>query len=528
MIAPLLAQQQLNKRQIAQAQTASIPSPTGGLNGRDAIANMPPTDAVTLDNWFPEEQDVALRNGYTQWATGLPGWVETILPYSGVSGTRKLFAASVSGIYDCTSPGAVGSPVVSGLSNARFQWVNFATAGSTFLYGVNGQDNPVLYKGSTWVQVSQISSPIAITGVDPSTFISVNSFSQRLYFIAKNSTGFWYLPAASVGGAANFFDLGPLLTLGGYLMGMCTWTIDNSAGIQQYAVFVSSEGEVLVYQGYDPTSQSTWGLVAQFRIGRPVGRRFYCKKGSDVILLTVDGAIPLSTALLTDRTSLNIAVTDKIRNLIKSDIAQYFNNFGWEVKLFPDGNKIFINVPVIADSISYQYVMNTITGAWCSFGKLNSPWNATPFEYWEDGFYFGGDTYLAQCDYQNSDNNGTIKGSAKQAFNYFGNRGQNKIFTMMRPVFLANGKLQAAVDLNVDFEDSAPTSTPTYTAQGGSPWNTSPWNTSPWGAGTNVIKDWDTPNAIGFCAAPYIIAIAADMNVNWESTDFVFQPGGVL
>ena len=36
-----------------KAKTASIPSPIGGWNARDSLANMAATDAVTMNNWFP-------------------------------------------------------------------------------------------------------------------------------------------------------------------------------------------------------------------------------------------------------------------------------------------------------------------------------------------------------------------------------------------------------------------------------------------------------------------------------------------
>lgn len=530
MIAPVISQQQANKRAIAQVQTASVPSPVGGLNARDSLANMPTTDALILDNWFPTPSDIMLRNGYSNWATGLPGWVESLMPYNGLTAVRKLFAASVNGggasIYDVTTQGTVGTAKVTGLTNARFQWTNFATAGATYLYGVNGQDNPVLYNGTTWQQVGSATSPIAITGTDSSKFIQVVPYQQRLYFIPVNSTGFWYLAAASIGGAASFFDLGPLLNLGGYIVGMVDWTINNAAGIQEYACFVSSEGEVLMYQGFDPNTSATWGLVARFRIGRPIGNRFICKSGSDVLLLTVDGVVPLSASLLTDRSSINIAVSDKIRNLIRNDLANYNANFGWQLKLFPAGTKLIVNVPVSPDSQMYQYVMNTITGAWCSFGKINNPWLAACFEILEDNLFFGGNGYVGWADQGQEDNNGSIQAVGKGAFNYFGIKGQNKMFTFMRPVFIAGGSLQASIDINVDFEDVPPTSTPSTSAGTGTPWG-SPWG-SPWSTALTIVQQWDTPNAIGFCAAPYVIVKAANLGVNWEATDFVFQPGGVL
>ena len=47
------------------ATTSSIPSPIGGWNGRDSLANMSPTDAVQLINWYPTPTDVTMRKGYT-------------------------------------------------------------------------------------------------------------------------------------------------------------------------------------------------------------------------------------------------------------------------------------------------------------------------------------------------------------------------------------------------------------------------------------------------------------------------------
>ena len=47
------------------AFTTSVPAPIGGWNARDSLANMSPTDAVQLVNWFPTPTDVTMRKGYT-------------------------------------------------------------------------------------------------------------------------------------------------------------------------------------------------------------------------------------------------------------------------------------------------------------------------------------------------------------------------------------------------------------------------------------------------------------------------------
>ena len=162
-------------------------------------------------------------------------------------------------------------------------------------------------------------------GVASADIIGINVFKNRVWLIEKHIKA-WYLPVSAIGGTANALDFLAYLN-GGYLMAMTNWTIDNAAGIDDYAAFISSEGEVAIYQGTDPSNASTWALKELFRIGRPIGRRCAIKAGADVLILTTDGAFPLSKALLTDRSQMQAAVTDKITNLITSDIAQYSSNF---------------------------------------------------------------------------------------------------------------------------------------------------------------------------------------------------------
>jgi hypothetical protein len=531
----------MRKKKVAspRTQTASVPAPIGGLNARDSIANMPPTDAVYMDNMFPTPTSVDLRGGSSAFATtdgsSSGDGVETLMAYNGVS-TKKLFGIDSAGITDITSGGTITPPSVTSLSNARFQYINFGTAGGHYISCVNGADSARLFDGTTW------STP-TITGATSSDFIHVNSFKNRLWYTQKDSTLVWYLPLNSISGAATSFDLGPLFRLGGYLMGMVTWTINDTSGMDDYAVFVSSEGDAVVYRGYDPSSASTWSLVGQFRIGRPIGRRFYCKIASDVVLLTVDGVIPLSQALLVDRATKKITLSDKIDDLISKDILSYSGNFGWQVILHPANNKLVVNTPVTETTRHYQYVMNTITKAWCTFGYTNpgQSWNAYCFEIFNDILYygtyndngFGEITSVFKCDVGTQDNAGlvtasAIYGYAKPAFSYFGARGQQKYFTLARPILQVDGQMYAAMELSVDFEKRAFPSNYYLQGTGGiSPWNTSLWNVSFWSQSGQVQRDWQTVNGIGFSAS-LLVAVISSVEVSWQSTDYVYQLGGTL
>lgn len=371
----------------------------------------------------------------------------------------------------------------------------------------------------------------AVTGVDPRLLIHVNVYASRLFFVEKASCRVWYLPVNQVGGAALSLDLAPLFTLGGYLMAMATWTIDNSNGMIEYAVFLSSEGEVVVYSGTDPSTAANWIKAGRFRIGRPIGRRCYVRVGSDLILITADGFVPLSKALLTDRAQLQVAISDKIVNLVTDDVMNYGNTFGWQCILYPIGSKLIVNVPQVANKLQYQYVMNSTTGAWCRF----TGWNANVFELLGDNLFFGSNlgagansAFVARCDTGVSDNGAYIFGEVKGAFQYFGALGHQKQITMARPLFLTSGNMQIAIAMDMDFNDAYPTTTPTFSGTAGTKWNTAKWNTFPWGGNTEVKKDWQGVTGVGDAGAFHMRVVNNKSALKWQAVQYVYRVGGIL
>ena len=504
-------------------RTVSVPAPVGGLNARDSIADMEPTDAIMIENWFPSTSSCDIRNGYTNWVTGFTGWVETVMAYNGAS-TNKLFAAANNAIYDATSSGTVGAAVVSGsITSNRWQHINMSTAGGKYLYAFNGVDKPLLYDGSTWVRVDGTSSP-AITGVTTSNLDSPQLFKSRLWMIEKNTLKIWYLPINSIGGAASAIDFTGLFKLGGTLRGMVNWTINNSAGVDDYAAFITSEGEIALYTGTDPSNSSTWSIVGVFRIGRPIGKRFFTKMGSDAAMITADGIVNISKSFLTDRSNLSATLSSKIGKAVNADVQDYNANFGWQPILYPIGNKLIINVPQNENSVQYQYVCNTITGAWTVF----TGWNAACFEVQQDALYFGGNGVVCKADTGNSDNGNAIIGKVKPAFQYFGNATAQKRFTMMRPIFVSSGGISSAIKLNTDFQDSLPTSVPAYSGVMGTQWDAGQWDTFQWAGDSQISKRWLTSGGIGYSATVNMQVTAKDISVSWLSIDYVFEQGGTL
>lgn len=515
-------QRRLTRSQISR--TLSVPSPVAGWNARDSLAEMGPTDAVSLDNFFCSPFDVMVRYGFSQWATGISGTVNTVASYSPPTGGMKMFAASGADIYDTTNPGAVGAAVVTGMTSDKFQHVNFGTAGGNFLYMVNGTDAPQLYNGTTWQAVTGVSAPVAITGVTTSNLVHVAAFQSRLWFVEKNTTKVWYLPALSVGGAALSIDLGAWFSRGGYVMAMGNWSLDAGYGMDDYAVFVSSEGQVAVFKGTDPASASTWGLIGIYDVGSPIGRRCLMKYAGDLTMICKDGLAPLSKSLMSSRVNSKEMLTDKIQHVVSDYTTLYASNFGWETAIFPQENMLLINVPT-SPTASYQLVMNTITGAWSRF----IGWNAACFELHDDELFFGTSGAVCKAWDTQADNGVNIDFDAQQSFNYFGARSQLKQVKMLRPLISTDGALSVLLGVNTDFDTTPPTGIPSFTPTVGSAWDISVWDgVDTWGGDLSIKKDWQTAFGLGYCISAHIKGAARNSKLRWAATDYLVDDGGVI
>ena len=508
------------------SRTYSVAAPTGGLNAISGIAHMPETDALVCDNWFPQPSYLQVRNGYGKWATGLPDWVETLMAYDS-GAAQSLFGISNKNVYDCTAQGAVGAAVVTGLTNSRFESINIATAGGQFLYAANATDDPLLYDGTTWYSITGASVPYAITGVTTTTLRNPCLWKSRVWFVIDGTLSACYLPTGAIAGAASTFDFTAIFRLGGQLQAIFTFSLLDSSTFGNYIGFLTTEGEIAIYQGTDPAFAGTFALVGIYKTGIPVGRRCILNYGTDALLLTSDGLVSVTKLMQQGRVNTAEAPSYKIQFALNSDIQAYNANWGWELALYPQGNKVFINVPATTESTIYQYVMNTIHGAWCTFGKMASPWAAATFCVLGNSLYFGGKDYVALADSGQSDDNTNIQATLKTAFTYMGTDTQ-KYITMCRPIVLTDGNLTVISYLNMDFQDQPSSAAPTFTGSAGSAWNTSSWNTSPWAVGLTPQKNWQTVGGVGFAASLYFSAAVNDITCQLASIDYVFQPGGVL
>lgn len=590
-----IAAQAAKKRRQAQGQrsaTVSLPSPIGGWNARDSLAEMPPSDAVSLTNWFPTTSDVMCRLGYTQWSTGYPSQVNTVMPYNPAGGSQKLFAACGANIYDATNGGVVGAPVLTGMTNDKWSYTNFANSAGPFLAIVNGADGYFIWNGTTWTSIGnaagQVISSITnagttatlttsaphglttgtqvtvsgatpaqyngtftitvtgantftyvmtiapsgsativgvytvatnISGVDPKTFAFVIVFANRLWFIQKNSLNAYYLPVSSFGGQAQLFPMQALFRRGGSLVSMGVWTVDGGYGMQDYLCFVTSEGEIAVFGGTDPSQASTFTLVGVYQLGSPMGFRSFMKYGGDLLYIGKDGLGQISTLLASSRINTNVNLSGKIQGAISAATTLYANNYGWCLTLYPLNNMVIVNVPVALGQ-QQQYVMNTITGAWCNF----TGWNANHWERFNDQIYFGSNGYVGLAWNGFNDNGTNINALAQQAFNEFGTPLQKR-FTMIRPILWTNGTPALAAGMNTDYDQNVPQSTLSFLPTSFAVWDSALWDQGVWGGSLQIAKAWQGVVGVGMTGSPTLKAAVNGTETHWAASDIVFETG---
>lgn len=502
----------------------SVAAPVGGWNAKDALAMMGPTDAITLDNFFPSTSDVQLRPGRVDWATGLTGNARAFLPYNSQT-TQQLFCATTSGIYNVTGAGAVGAAVTT-CTNGQWESVNFTNAGGSFLLAVNGVDNAKTYNGTVWADST-------ITGVAINTLTNVFLHKRRIWMLANNSMTAWYLGTDAIAGAATAFPMGGIFTRGGYLVAQMGWTVDGGAGVDAYWLTVTSEGEIAIYQGTDPASASTWSLVGVYYLGVPIGKKCFCHYGGDVLFLSQLGLIPISRFLMATQSRSSgapdesISVSFNIDGAFRASSLLYGSVFGWGTIFFPNVNALIVNVPQSVDGLTNQYVMNSITKSWCSF----SGWASNCQIVFKSELYQASGTKTFKSWTGLSDSGIPITGTAQTAYNKLKYSYQKQV-ALVRPNIAIDNAATLSLAFDSDFRVFGGSgSISTYSVSTGSSlWGTGIWNTSTWGAGSIPIASaWATvPNTPGYLQSFRLQLTTSSSKFSWTSTDFIIRKAGVL
>lgn len=506
---PALQHNQVDQM-LGVAEPERLPAPVSGWNTSDPLASMNSLYATQLTNFYPNLGEVVLRRGMAAHADGMTGTVKSLHYYAPKTGTSKLFATTDAGFYDVTAGGTV-SGVAKALTDGWVNSTNVAnSAGDQFLWACNGVDKAVLYNGSTWTSLDAGSTP-AITGLDTTTVIWPWIFKRRLFLIQKNSMSVWHFGVDEIAGAAGEFKVGPLFKKGGYLVSGTNWSIDAGEGLDDLWVIITSEGEVAVYKGTNVTDAAAWSLIGVYYVGVPLGRNCFVRFGGDIIVLTEQGAFELSRVLVSGSVNFDTALSRKIQPSMATVAALFKANRGWQMTIYPPTSALIINVPTQEGQLAIQYVMNTITRAWCNF----SGWNVTCFIYAGGVLYAGTQSgFVRKVWTGGTDIAANIVGYAQTAHVTIGGRKPNvSSIPLIRPVIAYDGGFVLGLGLSSNLEDPTVTSVINIPAP----------------TGDKNLLQWYSPRCQpGFSYSALLQVTTGTANISWLGQDYMLTPGGAF
>lgn len=496
-----------------------LPAPTGGWDTETLVAELPQTRARVFDNWIPKGVQLEMRKGTVDHVTGIAAPVETLMAYNaGASST--LFAAAGSAIYNVTAAGAVGAAVQSGLSNARWSKTNITTSGGSYLWICNGADNPLHYNGSAWATPS-----LSITTYTDNDILVVFAHKERLFFLFKNTLTFGYLPIQSVAGTIANFPLGAVFSYGGRLIAGGTLSKDAGNGLNDYAVFLTSEGEIAVYAGTNPGSASEWALVGHWYVGEPVGDRPLVDLGDDLGVITRNGLLSVSHIMQgagSQDGNLDHILTARINTPFRDAAGTGSGFTGWEGLFVSSADLVIVNAPTGTET-AQQFVRHRVTGGWGRF----TGWNFETFE------VFGGELYAGasggtvyRCLTGHDDDDADITAALETAWTTLGYPG---IKTMLeaRPIVTTATRAALRMVARTDYRDAPPLPPfPFATITNALIWGSGIWGTALWGGEDATTRQWRAISGEGHAVSLALEAKSSQSTFGLNGVNLRYDIGG--
>jgi hypothetical protein len=514
--------------QPAPAAPYAFPAPVRGWVINENIAAAQTASARRLDNWVPTRTGIRMRRGAELHAT-IDDDVTAL--FSHVSGgTRTFFAATADAVFDITTPAdpeEAPTAEFTGQTNGEYSAVQFGTTGGQYLYICNGADKPRLFNGSAWTAIDGASTP-AITGPTTTTLSHVWVYANRLWFVETGTMSAWALPVDSIGGAATEVSLAGVFKRGGALLFGASWSMDAGDGMDDKCVFVSTEGEVAIYEGIDPSDPNTWAKVGLYEIPKPLGKLASMQSGGDLLIATETGLIPISAAIQEDVAMIEEKALSAPISAYWRSLAGRLTTKGWEIVKVPAENYAIVSQP--GGGAFRALCVNTQTGAWSRFVG----WDTNCLGYHDGRGYFGtrtGQIYLMEEG--GSDGGALYTAIMLGQHDGLGAYGVQKTITQMRPVFenLAPDVFQLTA--NTDFTEALDPPPNSIGPGRASLWDVALWDADVWDGEPygEIAANWVPIGVTGFSVAPQLqisCGLTDPPDVQLVSIDVQFRVGALV
>lgn len=433
--------------------------------------------------------------------------------------------------------GAPGITVTGGTSGATGVLVRDFDSGTTgflLLKTITGtfQDNETITAstGSATANGTPILATPAVTGVAVSDLSYLASHNSRVWAVEKNSTTAWYLDVESIAGAATKFPLGGVFKRGGSLLFIAEWSQDEGSGLSALLAFVTTEGEVAVYGGLDPSDAASWSLRGVYRIGLPLGKDAWIRAGGDLIIATDIGMVPLSQAVVKDVAALTLsAISNPIEDEWSRAVAARTSR-DWVCELWPTKQMLLVAFPPGDNEQAGMFVANVLTGAWSFF----TAWDGTCLQLFEDRMFWGtGAGLVVEAEVTGSDMGTPYVAVCVPLFDDCKSPAAIKQMTLAKATYRspteANPQMSGQYDFDVQLP-AAPNSPPNESI---SLWGSAVWGVSVWGSppASRTFGGWQSINGGGYAIAPALQITSGSLappDIELVRIDAVYELGDAV
>jgi hypothetical protein len=491
-------------------QTVTLPAPTRGLVQNENQAFMTPGGALVQDNWVSTLRGVKVRGGTRVWCDlhGLDAWDEgewdisewdapvpplssplrypIVSAFEYVSGDNihQMFAGQPATLWNVSSQ--LPTVAKSGQSSGNYAATQLTNMSGNHLIAVNDAgDAPLHYDGTTWTafDADQITGPAGSDVAHGKNLTYVWKYRNRLFFIEGGTMNAYYLGIDSYQGALGLIPLGGSAPRGGSLLFGATWSGDTGSGTDDKCVFVTTEGDLIIFSGNNPGDPTGWQQQGVYSIGRPMGMNAHMPIGGDVLIMTVDGIVPLGQAITKDAGTLDLAlITNPIRSMWRQEVALK-SDLPWTMKRWDDYGAIFVTWPGGLEGQRYCAVMNNATAAWCRFVG----YDARCFIKMRDLLYYGtSDGRIIQCEIGGSDSGMPYVATLVGGWETFQAPSAQNVWHQSRAIFAAPTAQPFMPQLNAAIDYVVTIPPPPFA--GPDPGIREVWDEALWDAG-----HWDQP-----------------------------------
>ena len=559
--ADAMSQFQAFRRQATQQQfaqnlrTETLPAPTRGIIQHENEAYMQPGGAIVADNWLPTMKGIKLRGGCIRFCdlhaldvpvppVPDPSRKPVVSAFTYITATQqRMFAAQQTKLFECTTSTPV--LVASGRTSGNYGTAQITNAaGVNFLIAVNDAgDLPLRFNGTSWATLANSSGTASdgVTNIYGATVSYVCKYRNRLYFVGSKSMSMWFLPVGAVGGALTEIPMSASTTKGGYILFAASWSIDAGDGIDDKLAIVTSEGEILIFSGGDPATDFT--QEGRYAISPPLGINAWSNVGGDLLILTVDGIVPISQAITKSAGQLELAlVTRAIKPMWRSEVALK-RAYPWTMAKWDDYGANFVTFPGGPAGNRYCLAMNNTTGA---FARCVG-WDAMCFIRKGADMFFGTqDGIVMQADRTGKDDGLPYVATLVFGWDTFGQPSNEFIWHQARAVFSSGNAepFQPMLSACTDYVITIPPPPPAGPDPGGGGgWDAGLWDTTPpsvsgaavWDASIPVLQPvrntlWQSIGVFGFAHAAIVqvtVAQTVKPDVELIAITATYEPAGV-